>query len=115
MIDTSRGTRRDQKWDFPPFGRYLAPLGIFPGTYQREYAELFRKARPIDFGIGYRHRPGDTNLVLAVKKEHSAEEASDPPAPEKTETAPTRKSSRQPRQRSPNSSFGDFWLRLRGR
>jgi hypothetical protein len=57
-----------KKWDLHPFGKYLAPLGIFPGTHQREYVELFKKARPIDFGIGYRFRPNESNLLLAVKK-----------------------------------------------
>jgi hypothetical protein len=57
-----------KKWELQGFGRYVAPLGIFPGTYQRDYAELFRRSRPIDFGVGYRWRPGETNLLLAVKK-----------------------------------------------
>jgi hypothetical protein len=62
-----------QKWDLHPFGRYLGPIGIFPGAYQARYAELFRKARPIDFGIGYRHRSSESNLLLVVKKSQDAE------------------------------------------
>ena len=61
-----------KKWELHPFGRYLAPLGIFPGTHQREYIELFKRARPIDFGIGYRHRPNESNLLLAVRKPREA-------------------------------------------
>ena len=61
-----------KKWELHPFGRYLGPIGIFPGTYQREYAELFKKSRPIDFGIGYRHRSAESNLLLAVKKPREA-------------------------------------------
>lgn len=57
-----------QKWDLQPFGRYLGPIGVFPGRYQQKYAELFKKSKPIDFGIGYRHRPAESNLLLAVKK-----------------------------------------------
>jgi hypothetical protein len=57
-----------QKWDLQPFGRYLGPIGLFAGMYQQQYAELFKKSRPIDFGIGYRSRPGESNLLLAVKK-----------------------------------------------
>jgi hypothetical protein len=57
-----------KKWDLQPFGRYLGPIGIFPGTYQPQYAELFRKSRPIDFGMGYRWRPSESNLLLAVKR-----------------------------------------------
>jgi hypothetical protein len=54
-------------WDLQPFGRYLGPISVFPGRYQREYAVLFQKAHPIDFGIGYRWRPSETNLLLAKK------------------------------------------------
>ncbi len=54
-------------WDLQPFGRYLGPISVFPGRYQREYAVLFQKARPINFGIGYRWRPSETNLLLAIK------------------------------------------------
>ena len=57
-----------QKWDLLPFGRYLGPIGLFAGMYQAKYAELFKKAKPIDFGIGYRSRGGESNLLLAVKK-----------------------------------------------
>jgi hypothetical protein len=61
-----------QKWELQPFGRYLGPIGIFGGMYQAKYAELFKKSRPIDFGIGYRSRPGESNLLLAVKKPQAA-------------------------------------------
>jgi hypothetical protein len=57
-----------KKWDLQPFGRYLGPIGVFPGRYQPQYAALFRKSRPIDFGIGYRWHPNESNLLLAVKK-----------------------------------------------
>lgn len=56
------------KWQFSTFGRYHVPLGIFPGTYQKDYAELFKASRPMDFGIGYRWRPNESNMLLAVKK-----------------------------------------------
>ena len=45
-----------KKWRFFPFGRYLGPIDEFPGRYQQSYAELFRRAQPMDFGIGYRWR-----------------------------------------------------------
>ncbi|MFL6795912.1 MAG: hypothetical protein ACJ8F3_00705 [Xanthobacteraceae bacterium] len=61
-----------KKWEFHPFGRYVAPLGIFPGTYQRDYAELFRKSQRMDFGIGYRWRPNESNLLLAIKRGEAA-------------------------------------------
>ena len=56
-----------RKWRFFPFGRYAGPIGEFPGRYQAEYAELFRKAQPMDFGIGYRWRTYESNLLLSVR------------------------------------------------
>jgi hypothetical protein len=70
-----------KKWELYPFGRYLGPIGIFPGRYQAKYASLFRKSQPIDFGIGYRWRPNESNLLLAVRTPGgSAPEASAQPA-----------------------------------
>ena len=80
-----------KKWDLRPFGRYLGPIGIFPGRFQPKYAELFRKSRPIDFGIGYRHRPSESNVLLAVKTAQvSASE--EPP----TQAIPEEKSAEKP-------------------
>jgi hypothetical protein len=54
-------------WSFRPFGNYLYPLGIFPNTYQPKLKEMFAKAPKLDFGVGYRHRPNESNLMIAVK------------------------------------------------
>jgi hypothetical protein len=56
-----------KKWRFFPFGHYAGPISKFPGAYQEQYAELFRRAQPIDFGIGYRWRTFETNLLLSVR------------------------------------------------
>jgi hypothetical protein len=56
-----------KKWRFFPFGRYAGPIGEFPGRYQQQYAELFRRSQPMDFGIGYRWRSFESNLLLSVK------------------------------------------------
>jgi hypothetical protein len=56
-----------KKWRFFPFGRYAGPIDKFPGRYQERYADLFRRAQPIDFGIGYRWRTFETNLLLSVR------------------------------------------------
>jgi hypothetical protein len=56
-----------KQWRFFPFGRYLGPIGEFPGRFQQSYADLFRRAQPIDFGIGYRWRTHESNLLLSVK------------------------------------------------
>ena len=45
----------------------LGDVPVRPITSQ-EYAVLFRNSRPIDFGIGYRWQPHQSNLLLAVKK-----------------------------------------------
>jgi hypothetical protein len=62
---------RPDTWNFQPFGAYLGPIGIFPGRSQPRLGELFKKAKapPLDFGIGYRHRGHDSNLLLAVRKD----------------------------------------------
>jgi hypothetical protein len=56
-----------KKWRLFPFGRYLGPIDEFPGRYQDSYAALFRRAQPIDFGIGYRWRTPESNLLLSVR------------------------------------------------
>jgi hypothetical protein len=56
-----------KKWRFFPFGRYAGPISEFPGKYQPAYAELFRRSQPMDFGIGYRWRSYESNLLLALR------------------------------------------------
>ncbi len=60
----------EKDWRLQSFGRYLNPLGIFPRTYQPKMKDLFAKGRaqPLDFGIGYRWRPNESNLLLAVRE-----------------------------------------------
>jgi hypothetical protein len=75
-----------KKWRFFPFGRYLGPIGEFPGRYQESYAALFRRAQPIDFGIGYRWRTHESNLLLSVRLPDDGSASSE--ATSSTETAP---------------------------
>lgn len=56
-----------KKWRLFPFGRYLGPIDEFPGRYQESYAALFQRAQPMDFGIGYRWRTPQSNLLLSVR------------------------------------------------
>jgi hypothetical protein len=56
-----------RKWKFFPFGRYAGPISEFPGRYQSRYAELFEHAQPLDFGIGYRWRTHESNVLLSVR------------------------------------------------
>ena len=61
---------RDDEWQLYPFGRYVGPIGLFANRYQSSLAELFRSedAEPIAFGVGYRFRRNESNLLLAVKR-----------------------------------------------
>lgn len=56
-------------WTMHPFGNYLGPISLFPNRSQPAMRQLFGKGRaePIDFGIGYRWRPRESNLLLAVR------------------------------------------------
>ncbi|WP_456717033.1 hypothetical protein [Bradyrhizobium sp. USDA 4353] len=54
-------------WRFFPFGRYAGPIDKFPGMYQNSYARLFERAQPLDFGIGYRWRTRESNVLLSVR------------------------------------------------
>lgn len=60
--------KRDE-WQLRPYGRYLGPIAVFPDNYQRQLAEFFRSAKPpgIDFGIGYRFRSNESNILVADK------------------------------------------------
>jgi hypothetical protein len=57
------------KWTLRPFGHYVGPIGLFSRNHQSRLRELYRKGRasPIDFGIGYRHRQQESNLLVAEK------------------------------------------------
>ncbi|TWH92025.1 hypothetical protein LPJ38_29760 [Bradyrhizobium daqingense] len=101
-----------RQWRFFPFGRYLGPIDEFPGRYQERYAALFTRAQPIDFGVGYRWRTHESNLLLSVKVPGS--EAA--PAAEATSSAePPPKPPRPKRLRPPESippqSGRSFWFR----
>jgi hypothetical protein len=106
-----------KKWDLQPFGRYLGPIGVFPGRYQAKYAVLFRKSRPIDFGIGYRWRSNESNLLLAVKTADAGQEASAQPASAEPGAVTSATPAAEPEHRSParqrrGRTMFD-WFRLR--
>jgi len=56
-------------WRLYPYGRYVGPIRLFGNLYQSQLNSVFGKGRatPIDFGIGYRWRPNESNLLLAVR------------------------------------------------
>jgi hypothetical protein len=102
-----------KKWRFFPFGRYAGPIDRFPGRYQPSYAELFRHAQPMDFGIGYRWRSYESNLLLSVRSPDDGAVTAD--ATSTTESLPPPKPKRPykpkpaPPPPAPSSRF--FWFR----
>ena len=57
-----------KKWRFKAFGQYAGPISMFANFYQPQMAEVFQSASPIEFGIGYRWRKNESNLLLAQKE-----------------------------------------------
>ncbi|VIO65850.1 hypothetical protein CI1B_09580 [Bradyrhizobium ivorense] len=98
-----------KKWRFFPFGRYLGPIDKFPGRYQASYAQLFSRAQPIDFGIGYRWRTHESNVLLSVKLPDDGTGAAEAAAaPEEIAPAPPpRPRPRKPRPLPPPPFW--FW------
>jgi hypothetical protein len=101
------GNYNAKKWHFFPFGHYAGPISEFPGRYQQSYAELFRRAQPMDFGIGYRWRTHDSNLLLSVKT--GPDEPSVPDATASTEPV-TPPAKPRPRKPKPEPRHGFFWF-----
>lgn len=61
---------KPDQWQLSPFGKYVGPISIFPGRYQAKLRDIFQRggAQPIEFGVGYRWRPHESHVLLAVKK-----------------------------------------------
>jgi hypothetical protein len=102
-----------KKWRFFPFGRYAGPIDKFPNMYQPAYAELFRRSQPMDFGIGYRWRSFESNLLLSVRLPSdgtgSVETTSAAPTDEPLPPKPARPRPRKPR--PPPEPRGFFYWR----
>jgi len=62
---------KQDQWTLHPYGRYLGPIAIFPGRHQNRLAEIYQRgpAKPIDWGMGYRWRTNESNVLLAVRKD----------------------------------------------
>jgi hypothetical protein len=102
------GDYNAKKWQFFPFGHYAGPISEFPSRYQQSYAELFRRAQPMNFGIGYRWRTHDSNLLLAVRLGPDEQPSADATASTE-ETAPPPKP-RPKKPKPPEPRHGFFWL-----
>lgn len=59
-----------RKWGLHPFGEYVGPIPLFRGHYQRSLQVLFHRldAPSIGFGVGYRWRPNQSHVLLAVNQ-----------------------------------------------
>ena len=64
----------EKEWELRPYGRYLGPIDLFKERQQPDLTRIYSGAKtsPLPFGIGYRHRPNESNLLLAVRKPGSA-------------------------------------------
>ncbi|RZN12874.1 hypothetical protein CWO91_01770 [Bradyrhizobium genosp. SA-3] len=100
-----------RQWRFFPFGRYLGPIDEFPGRYQERYAELFTRAQPIDFGVGYRWRTHESNLLLSVKVPGSEAAPAETTSSAEPSPKPPRPKRLRPPESIPPQSGRFFWFR----
>ncbi len=77
-----------ESWRLRFFGSYPGPIPLFKEYRQPQLAEYYRTTDPVplDFGIGYRHRVGESMLMVARRQPDprpgpEAAAASGPPAP----------------------------------
>ena len=72
----------DNKWQMRPYGRYVRPIDMFRGNYQKKLAEIHAAGDGVllDFGIGYYYRVADCNVLLASRDENSVVVAATPDA-----------------------------------
>ena len=56
-------------WTLTPYGRYVQPIPLFANRYQPSMKALFKanKSEALPFGIGYRWRARESNLLLAQR------------------------------------------------
>lgn len=63
---------KEDEWELNPFGVYIGPIPIFGMGPESAAVKLWhQKNKPpkLDFGIGYRNRIVDSNLLFATRKE----------------------------------------------
>jgi hypothetical protein len=64
-------------WQLRVFGSYPGPIQLFKKCWQPKLAEYYRMTNPepLDFGIGYRHHPGESTLMVATRMTNASNEA----------------------------------------
>jgi hypothetical protein len=63
------------RWQIRTYGRGSEPIGEFANYPQPLLKDFYRRYMqgPVDFGFGYRHRPNETGIVLAVSRNRPPE------------------------------------------
>jgi hypothetical protein len=87
----------NEKWDTKFYGHYTTPIGLFANRFQPDLRQIYvdgKSVYPIEFGIGYRFKKGESNMMLAVDKAYEAK-VKGAPAPvtkevEKADMAPVK-------------------------
>ncbi len=74
----------ESNWQLRPYGRYIRPIEMFRGYYQRELAKIHAAGdgKPLEFGIGYHYRVNECNMLLAAREGGSIPVAQAQAAPE---------------------------------
>ena len=105
-----------KKWHLQPFGRYVGPLSIFKYGYQSGMVELFRKAAPLDFKLGYRFRRNEFNLLLAQKGASTTSDQELTPhlPPDQYPAGTNARSQKKPRKRVGSDLTGSVGCRVAG-
>lgn len=63
------------RWDLKFYGSYTSPIAVFNHDYQPELRQIYvndKTIKPLNFGIGYKFGPNESNLMLAKVKDSSA-------------------------------------------
>jgi hypothetical protein len=70
------------RWRIDLFGEYKRPISLFADRFQPDLAAAYAKSGEgtLEFGVGYKHRPGEANLMLALAS--GAGELTAPACPE---------------------------------
>jgi len=115
-----------RKWRLQAFGHYVGPLALFGRSYQPELAAVFQHAQPLDFGIGYRFRKNESNLLLAQKMAPGTSEQELTPSlpagqyPDGATAKPKKKprrtasSSQSPKKQADSGATGSLGCRIAG-
>lgn len=81
----------ESKWQMRPYGRYVRPIDMFRGNYQKKLAEIHAAGDgvPLEFGIGYYYRVADCNMLLASRDADSIVVAALPEPEAASEPSPS--------------------------